>query len=177
MKLAIPVLALLLALGIYLATRQPPEISETKIPTNRLETMRPSGVHSQLNPTIQTNSAPSAQPVFETATNVSREAIERQIESLTDASAKSDSKSFQLIVNALNDPQAEIRQTAVEAAIQFGSRDAIPFLKEAAANIEDAREKVKILDAIEFLELPSFSEIKQARATNSNSSRIPATSK
>ena len=168
MKLAIPVLVLLLALGIYFATRPPPGDSENPSPTHRQETTPLSNLPPQLRSVIETNPIQSAKIVSETGTNARREVIQQQIEALTDASAKSDSQSFQLIVNALKDPQVEVRQTALEASIQFGSRDAIPFLKEAAANTEDAREKVKILDAIEFLELPTLNEIKPSRRTNSS---------
>ena len=47
----------------------------------------------------------------------------------------------------------------MEAAIQFGSRDAIPKLTDAASQTDDAKEKADIMDAIEFLKLPSASEV------------------
>jgi hypothetical protein len=46
----------------------------------------------------------------------------------------------------------------VEAAVQFGSRDAIPRLQKAVAQAEDPKEKSAILDAIEFLKLPTLAE-------------------
>ena len=52
-----------------------------------------------------------------------------------------------------------LRHAALEAAIQFGSRDAIPTLVDAAAQTDDPKEKQAFLDAAEFLKLPSLTEV------------------
>jgi len=48
----------------------------------------------------------------------------------------------------------EVRKAAVETLIHLHDRGAIPKLKEALAKVEDPREKVGIMDAIEYLEIP-----------------------
>ena len=67
--------------------------------------------------------------------------------------------SLEIILGELTNRDPEIRQAAVDAAMQFGSRDAIPRLKEAVDRTEDPREKVALLEASNFsscLRLPSF---------------------
>ena len=111
-------------------------------------------------PSAQSNPVRPATTEF--ASN-SDESVEKQIDALTEASMQSDSKSLRLITGALTNKQVEIRKAAVEAAIQFGSRDAIPFLEDAAGKTDDAREKVEILDAIDFLKLPTLGEVRPLR--------------
>ena len=89
--------------------------------------------------------------------------MDDQIFELTELGARNDPESLQKILAHLRDARPEIRSAALEATIQFGSRDAIPVLKELAAQTEDAREKVAILDAADFLELPSFREVRDRR--------------
>ncbi len=85
---------------------------------------------------------------------------------------RNDPESFQRIVAGLSDSSPDIRQAAREAILQFGNRDAIPILKDLASKTEDAREKVALLDTVEFLSLPSLSEVRQQQRTNSRSSAV-----
>ncbi len=75
-----------------------------------------------------------------------------------------DAASLERILAELRNPNRERRAAALRAAIQFGSRDAIPQLAEAAAAAHDANEKAELRDAIEFLKLPSLSEVLARRA-------------
>ena len=174
MKVAVWVLVMLAVLGIYFMIR--PEL-ETKTPVRIPEgkitaTQSPAGFQSRLPAETNRTRMKRTNPVTSANTNANREEVDRQIEALAEASAKSDSDSFQLIIAALKDERPEIRKAALDATIQFGSRDAILILKELAAKTEDPREKVEILDAIEFLELPSLSEIRRPRRTNSNPAAV-----
>jgi len=99
------------------------------------------------------------EPLAQTAAGETK-SVEEIISELEEAGSRGDSASFQMIVGNLANPQREIRLAALDATIQFGSRDAIPLLNEQAAKTEDAREKVEILDAAELLALPSLSEIR-----------------
>ena len=65
------------------------------------------------------------------------------------------------ILSKLTNSTLAIRQAALDAAVQFGSRDAIPALKQAAAVTPDPREKVAFLDAADYLELPSLTELRE----------------
>jgi hypothetical protein len=163
MKLVVPALVFVVALVFYFATRRAPEKTEIESSTNRPATTQVSAIRPPPTSSIQTNPVQPGKIVFATNTNDGQESIEKQIEALTDASMKSDSKSLQLIVGAFTNAKVEIRKAAVEAAIQFGSRDAIPFLEDAAEKTDDAREKVDILDAIDFLKLPTLSEVRPLR--------------
>jgi hypothetical protein len=82
---------------------------------------------------------------------------------LQEFSQQEDPKYLTQILVHLTNSNPDIRKAALEATMQFGSRDAIPALKELASKTDDPREKVEILDAIEFLELPPLSEIRKRR--------------
>ena len=84
--------------------------------------------------------------------------VARRVAEMQDMGMEDDSASLDMILSELNNGNPEIRQAAVDAAVQFGSRDAIPRLMEAAAQTEDPKEKSAILDAIEFLKLPTLTE-------------------
>lgn len=106
-----------------------------------------------------------------TTTNPTKQVInsmDDRIIELTELGARSDAKSFQKLVTNLSDAEPEIRQAALEAIIQFGNREAIPILKDLAAKTEDTQEKINILEAAKFLELPSLTEIRARRGTNSS---------
>ncbi|MEO5801960.1 MAG: HEAT repeat domain-containing protein [Verrucomicrobiota bacterium] len=174
MKFVVPVLLVIIALGIYFLTHPASKTDKAGADYDQAFS-NPSGVGLR----IETNSVRMKRTKVELGSNsnIKPEEIDQQIERIIEASAKADPASFQLITTALKDARPEIRKAALEATIQFGSRDAIPILKEIAATTEDVREKVEILDAIEFLELPSLSEIKRPRRTNSNPARVEGSPK
>ena len=84
--------------------------------------------------------------------------VEKRVAELQDLAMDEDPKSLQIILSELTNRDPEIRQAAVDAAVQFGSRDAIPRLTDAASQTEDAGERAAILEAAEYLKLPSYRE-------------------
>lgn len=66
-----------------------------------------------------------------------------------------DAQSLSNILADLTSPEKEIREAAIEAAKQFESTNAIPALKAAAANAEDNQEAIAMLEAADWLALPS----------------------
>jgi len=74
-------------------------------------------------------------------------------------SMQDDAGSLDTILSELTNRDPEIRAGAIEAAIQFGSRDAIPRLLDAATQTDDPKEKTALIDAAEFLKLPSLREV------------------
>jgi hypothetical protein len=72
-----------------------------------------------------------------------------------------DNTSLQIICSELTNRDPEIRKAARGAAIQFASRDAIPPLLDAASQTDDPQEKQALIDAAEFLKLPSLTEVTQ----------------
>jgi len=84
--------------------------------------------------------------------------VEKRVAELQDLAMDDDPKSLQVILSELTNRDPEIRQAAVDAAVQFGSRDAIPKLTDAASQTDNAAERAAILEAAEFLKLPSYRE-------------------
>ena len=85
--------------------------------------------------------------------------VKDKFEQLQELATKSDPASMEAILAEMKSPYPEVRSDALEAIIQFRSRDAIPTLKELATQAEDPKEKLAILEAVEFLQLPSLDEL------------------
>ncbi len=86
------------------------------------------------------------------------EYVRRRIAELDALAMKDDAVSRDMILSELQNPDRAIRKGALEAAIQFNDRSVIPRLQEAAALTEDPAEKAEILEAIEYIKLPSLTE-------------------
>ncbi len=112
-------------------------------------------------PNHSTASAPALKPA----------SVEEGVAQLEGLGAHNDPEAFQAIVTELSNSNPEIRKAARDAIMQFGSREAIPILKDLAEKTDEAREKVALLDTIEFLALPSLSELRQQQRTNSAQAR------
>lgn len=72
-----------------------------------------------------------------------------------------DPESLQSILAALEDPDPVIRKAALQATRSYGSRDAVPRLRELAAASDDLDEQAALLDAVKFLEMPTLTEVRQ----------------
>lgn len=60
------------------------------------------------------------------------------------------------VLKELHNPDADVRSTAVTAAMEIGSREAIPALEQEMNWADDLHEKIEIQKAIDFLKLPEF---------------------
>lgn len=69
-----------------------------------------------------------------------------------------DPNSLLTIESEFDDRDPRIQEAAVAAAVQFGSRDAIPTLQYAYLQFDDPGQKLNIQNAIRLLELPSVGE-------------------
>ena len=85
--------------------------------------------------------------------------IAAETERLDQLAASDDPADLRPILADLTSPDKDIRAAAIEAVKQFGSRDAIPTLQNLAANTTDVEEKAALLEAADFLALPSLSEL------------------
>jgi hypothetical protein len=85
--------------------------------------------------------------------------VAARVAQLQDLAADDSPASLDIIVSELTNRDPEIRQAAREAAVQFGSREAIPKLLDAAGQTDDAQEKAALLEAAEFLKLPTPTEL------------------
>lgn len=63
------------------------------------------------------------------------------------------------IRSALNASDADTRAAARRAAVQSGDHSLVDALQLAAENVVDAREKTALLDAAEFLDQPTLTEV------------------
>jgi hypothetical protein len=84
-------------------------------------------------------------------------AIDTETDRLQQWSMNDDPASLSNILADLTNSEKEIRDAAIEAAKQFGSTNAIPTLKAVAANTTDTEEQIDLLEAANFLSLPSIS--------------------
>ncbi len=91
--------------------------------------------------------------------NLREPEVQARAAELMQLAMNNDAASLDTILKELRNPNRDIRAAALQAAIQFGSRDAIPSLTEAAQNADDPSERTQLVEAIEFLKLPSLSEV------------------
>ena len=75
-----------------------------------------------------------------------------------------DPDDLKTILSELNNKDPRIRSAALSAAVQFHSQDAIPALQNQIQWTDDPQEKVDLLDAIKYLQLPSFQEYQASLA-------------
>jgi hypothetical protein len=108
-------------------------------------------------PHVTIATGPDAPPAAEYEEYVNRRTAE-----LEDLGMAGDTSALLTIESELDSRDPRIQKAAVSAAIQFGSRDAVPALQEAYGHTDDPAQKLNLQKAIEFLELPSESEAANA---------------
>jgi hypothetical protein len=145
-------LALLVLGGVFLL-KQHWGNAATPPPVN--ESMTPAPVVSVAPPP-----APVPVPAAPVSTNAPtpeqrQAAIDAETDRLQQWSMDNDPASLSNILADLTNSEKEIRDAAIEATKQFGSTNAIPTLKAVAANTTDPDEQIALLEAANFLSLPS----------------------
>ncbi len=103
---------------------------------------------------------------------------DEEIDRLREWGRNNDPQSLSNILADLTSPDKDVREAAIEAAKQFGSTNAIPALKAAAINSTDTDEQIEMLQAAQFLALPSIADIhltpEQAQAVQTRSAQTRA---
>ncbi len=84
--------------------------------------------------------------------------IETEVSRLQDLSTQDDPAALTAIMNDLTNSEKEVRLAAIEATKQFGSKDAIPVLQADVASAAGTDEKIALLEAADFLSLPSLTD-------------------
>lgn len=97
--------------------------------------------------------------------------VNRRTAELEDLGMAGDASALFTIESELDSRDPRIQKAAVSAAIQFGSRDAIPALRQAYDHTDDPAQKLNLQKAIEFLELPSESQAANANLPASGGSQ------
>jgi type III secretory pathway component EscV len=106
---------------------------------------------------------PAAEAKSTQAAVLSETEIEAKIDRLKNLQFEDDAASLAEILAELRNPNPKIRHEAIEATCQFQSRSAIPVLEALAAETADPAEKKELLDAAEFLKLPTYTEFMAAK--------------
>ena len=153
------VLVILLAAGLVLgAVFFLGQHGKSPVPPPDMVTARPAAVDSN----AVSAAAPAPIATRPAATNVltpeqRQAAIDAETDRLQEWCMSGDPVCLSNILADLTSPENEIRDAAIEATIQFGSTNAIPALKAAAAKTDDTDEQIALLEAAKFLSLPSLS--------------------
>lgn len=153
-KVIIPILLIAVALlvVIQLAFRGPNKDASLqdigKTPAANADT----GANSDLNRVDAKKPLQASHVGLSSSEESHEEYISRRTAELMDLAMSDDLVSLHSILSELNNPEAEIRDAAVMAAVQFKSADAIPALQDAYMRTDEPEEKVSIRKAIEFLE-------------------------
>jgi hypothetical protein len=150
--LALLVLGAAFFLKQYLGNTAPPPNPEIAAPASVVS----NAVTVAVPPPVPAPVA-AAPVVTNTLTDEQRQAaIDAETDRLQQWSMNDDPASLSNILANLTHSEKEIRDAAIEAAKQFGSTNAIPALKAVAANTEDTEEQIALLEAANFLSLPSI---------------------
>jgi len=103
--------------------------------------------------------APNSPPTADSVEIRQQTYVQSRIVELDELGRNEDRASLDAILGELTNLDPEIREAARNAVIQFGSRDAIPKLEDAIGQTDDPHEKAALADAIEFLKLPTITEL------------------
>ena len=88
---------------------------------------------------------------------------QQRVAELMELARNDDSNSLHTICSELTNPDKEIRAGALAAAVQFGDRSVIPYLRELAAQTSDPFERADITKAADQLALPLLGEVDQSQ--------------
>jgi len=134
--------------------------SASNVPGSQVQPLASRVTDNQAQPTATSNQivqpAVTTNIVATTPEQDHQAAIEKDMDKLNEAliDGGSDPKLVQAVRDRLLHSDAEVRKAAAETIMHLNDREAIPALKEALAKIEDPREKVVMMDAIEYLQTP-----------------------
>jgi HEAT repeat protein len=148
------ILLVALVLGAALYLKQHLGNAARPSASPEIATPAPAVSNAVMNVASQSTATPT---VTNTMTPEQRQAaIDAETDRLQQLSMKDDPASLSAILADLTNPEKEVREAAIEAAKQFGSSNAIPTLKAVAADTTDTGEQIALIEAADFLSLPSI---------------------
>lgn len=132
---------------------------------------------------VDTGAASGARSIIATTPAEERAALrDKDLEAISDAllSTEEDGSAVSVVASRLENADAEVRVAARDAAVHLGDTNIIPYLAVALERISDPREKVELMDAIQFLQLPSGADVEMPEGAdvvppNMNVGRLGAT--
>jgi hypothetical protein len=114
------------------------------------------GTNGQSIPAAGANAAVTVSPEMRAAF------IAKEVEQISELQSQADGSNNLMIIAAILDkfsqPEAEVRQAALDALRALNDTNAVPGLEKAAENLKDPREKVAVLDTIDYLKMPSVTD-------------------
>jgi hypothetical protein len=140
-----------------------PDLTSPSISSQRLAHSgakpEPAPAGSKSNPNPNRNTDPNSNKPAEGDSGYDAY-VQRQVEVLEDLSRsrRHDAAALETILSELQNSDRTIRQAAREAIVRVDNRSVLPRLQELAAQTDDPSEKLELLDAIEYISLPSYSQ-------------------
>lgn len=104
---------------------------------------------------ILSNAAVEIAPVSQQA---HEEFVSKRSDELMGLAMEKSPEAHQQIVDELKNPDKEIRKAALEAIQQADDRSVVPQMRQIADQTDDPAEKQAILEAIDFINLPTLTE-------------------
>lgn len=89
------------------------------------------------------------------------EARDEREEILLELALIEDPESLRFLLDELVRADPEERESVLLAIVQFGSRDAVPHLRELARTASSPDEARRLTEAADYLELPSLTEMRR----------------
>jgi len=84
--------------------------------------------------------------------------VDKEVSQIQELKGEVDGTNNPIIINALLDkfqsPEHEVRAAALQALRELNDTNAVPGLENVVKNINDPREKVAVLDAIDYIKMP-----------------------
>ena len=82
---------------------------------------------------------------------------------LSEMAASDDPTALAFLIDELSHARGAQRRLLLQSVIDFGSRDAIPQLRELAQASESSEDKAALFEAADYLALPTLGEFRQGR--------------
>lgn len=96
--------------------------------------------------------------------------VDKQIDEIHALQGQADGSNNPVIITALlekfSNAEAEVRKGALSALRDLNDTNAVPGLQKVADSLKDPREKVAVLDTIDYLKLPSILPTRSEDTTN-----------
>ena len=135
----------------------------------------PAATNDQVVQVVQVN--PNSSNTVAIAEQLRAAEVEKEVNQIQDLQGEADGTNNPIIITALLDklsnPEAEVRQAVLESLKQLNDTNAVPGLEKAAESIKDPREKVAVMDTIDYLKMPSITDnVPPELATNRYSNLV-----
>jgi HEAT repeat protein len=128
--------------------------------------------------TPATNPSVAAGPVAATAVSpeIRAAVIDKEVGDIqalaNEADGTNNVEIITTLVGKLSEPEPEVRSAVIDGLRQMNDTNAVAPLQKAAESIQDAREKVAVLDLIDYLRMPSITQNVPPELTT-NSAFVP----